>query len=113
MAKLYLERIDCKERQDLFWDDEPYLMIADKRINLGFMDSNPTKKNTSKDLHHHPAIEFAETITLTLMEQDLGPDADDNCGVLAISADLAGQGQQQHHFTGSGAHYILYYRVAP
>ena len=111
MVKLYLEGIECRERQDLLWDDEPYLLIAGKRIDLGTMGNNPSKKNTAKDLRHESAIQFDGQIIITLMEQDMGIDADDDCGSLTISADLVGRGQQQYQFTGAGAHYVLYYRV--
>jgi hypothetical protein len=103
MVKLKLLDLRCLKNQEM-GGDEPYLKVRNNKV----WSSDDMKAGAVVSLRSIQPFSFAETIDLALMEKDF---SDDCLGTATITADVAGQGQQEINFNEEGAHYQLIYEV--
>jgi hypothetical protein len=103
MVKLKLLDLRCLKNQEV-GGDEPYLKVRNNKV----WSSDDMKAGHTVSLRSIQPFSFSETIDIALMEKDF---RDDCLGTATITADVAGQGQQEINFTEEGAHYQLIYEV--
>jgi hypothetical protein len=92
---------------DIGTEDEPFLVVNNKRVWGGRMGANE-----EKDLTEVEPISFENRVQVGLRERDPGPEMGyDNLGNVTIRAIQAGVGTQSHHFQKKDASYTLKYSV--
>ncbi len=107
MAKLKLLELRCKETEDT-GQDEAYLTVASKKV----WSTDGISSGETASLRGVPLISFSGKVEVALWDKDTGMfDSDDNLGKFTVSAGLAGQDEQEYHFTGDGGDYLLIYEV--
>jgi hypothetical protein len=103
MVKLKLLDLRCIKHQEI-GGDEPYLKVRNNKV----WSADDVKAGAVISLRSLQAFSFTDTIDIALWEKDF---RDDCFGTATITADVAGQGQQEINFTEEGAHYQLIYEV--
>jgi hypothetical protein len=93
---------------DVGREDEPYLMVDNKRIWSGRMGMGDVK-----DLSVIDPIDFKDSMRVQLRERDAGyaSGTDDQLGSFTIKALQAGLGELEHQFRRRKARYTLTYKV--
>lgn len=105
MVRLRLLDIRCVKPSE-FGGDQPYIVIRKNKV----WSHKDMKAGMTVSLRSLQPISFQDTIDVTLMEADrIG--RDDLLGSGAITADLAGRGEQQIEIKEKGHHYQLVFEV--
>ena len=108
MLDLRLISLVCHGTEDWTGADETYLLAAGRRV----WGPNSMNDNDVADLTGIPHQQFRSKIRIDLYDKDAGfVDDDDHLGRTYARASQAGKGEQEHDFTGDGAHYTLTYEV--
>jgi uncharacterized tellurite resistance protein B-like protein len=105
MVRLRLLDIRCVKPSE-FGGDQPYLVIRKNKV----WSHKDMKAGMTVSLRSLQPISFQDTLDVTLMEADrIG--RDDLLGSGAITADLAGKGEQQIEMKEKGHHYQIVFEV--
>ena len=106
MPRLKLTSLYCETTEDNAGPDEAYLVVNGKRV------WGPESINDREPRPVDIEIDFSTSAKVRLYDQDTGVwDKDDYLGEITVSANQAGQGEQQDTFTEDDANYTLYYEV--
>lgn len=108
-AKLKLISLNCKDQEDDFGSDEPYLIIDGKTV-----DCAPMKEGETRNLSTVGVFPFETNIVVNLWDED-SPDSDDHLGQNIIKV-VEGQDPEKElevQFKKDDAEYYLRYKVLP
>ena len=106
MTTLKIKSLYCETTEDNSGPDEAYLVVNGEQV-WGAQSINDREPRPI-DIE----IDFSTSAEIKLYDEDTGIfDKDDHLGTVTVTADLAGQGEQQGMFTEDGANYTLYYEV--
>lgn len=107
MPYLKLLELRCNETEDT-GADEAYITVDGEKVWA----TKGISSGQNASLRGVEPIYFDEEVEVALWDEDTGLfDSDDSIGKFTVSADLAGEDEQEHNFTEDSADYLLIYKV--
>jgi hypothetical protein len=106
MPTLHIKTLKCNRQEDWIGDDDIFIRVDGRRINMGKFDDDDSINYNNKN------YSFVSEIVIELWEHDT-TDPNDKLGTEKITAADAGQGRKKVNFSGSGASYDMWYVVDP